>query len=454
MKSQNLLLLIIGTAMLFCNFSCTKYLDAKPDKRLILPNNVEYLQGLLDNNSTMNWKGTALGEVASDNYYLTDIIFNSLPYDRDRKAYLWQHGMFDGQPVNSTDWAAEYNVVYNANVVLDALKSIKRTQDNASAWGNCKGSALVFRAKSFYEIAQVWTKAYDSSTAKTDLGIPLRLTSDFNIPSVRASLQDTYNQIIEDLKDAIPLLPNLPTNPMRPSKAAAYGLLARTYLTMGDYLQAELYADSCLKIDNNLIDYNNLDSTASYPIRRFSIEDIMHSWCLGDYDLYQSIANVDTSLYQSYSPNDLRRVILFYKKSDGTIGYKGSYEGRNVIYNGIAIDEIYLIKSECEARRGNIDAAMEDLNLLLQSRYKTGTFVPYHVNNIQDALNLILVERRKELVFRTLRFTDIKRLNRNGANITLKRIINGETYTLPPNDSRYALPIPDNVIRLSGIQQN
>ncbi|HEY6083417.1 MAG TPA: RagB/SusD family nutrient uptake outer membrane protein, partial [Chitinophagaceae bacterium] len=66
----------------------------------------------------------------------------------------------------------------------------------------------------------------------------------------------------------------------------------------------------------------------------------------------------------------------------------------------------------------------------------------------------ILVERRKELVFRTIRFTDIKRLNKEGADITQKRIIGGKTYILLPNDPRYALSIPENVIQAGGIPQN
>jgi len=55
---------------------------------------------------------------------------------------------------------------------------------------------------------------------------------------------------------------------------------------------------------------------------------------------------------------------------------------------------------------------------------------------------------------RTLRYTDLKRLNKEGANITLTRFIKGQTYTLLPNDPRYALPIPDDVIQVSGMPQN
>jgi hypothetical protein len=98
---------------------------------------------------------------------------------------------------------------------------------------------------------------------------------------------------------------------------------------------------------------------------------------------------------------------------------------------------------------------MNDLNTLLMTRWKTGTFVPYQAANADDALQQILTERKKELLFRGTRWADLRRLNKDSKfAMTLTRIINGVTYTLPPNDPRYAMPIPDNEISLSGIPQN
>ena len=105
------------------------------------------------------------------------------------------------------------------------------------------------------------------------------------------------------------------------------------------------------------------------------------------------------------------------------------------------------------ARAGNMNSAMADLNTLLQNRWKAGTFIPLLALNASDALNQILMERRKELLFR-IRWIDLKRLNKGGANITLTRILNGQTYTLAPNSPLYVFPIPPDEIQLSGIQQN
>lgn len=445
-------LVVAATGM---QYSCNKYLDAKPNKALSSPRTLQDLQGLLDYFPYMNNQCSDQGEIASDNYYMNDNQYLALSADRERNAYLWKRDIWSGW--SPSDWQNEYTVVYNANLVLENLNKIARTSSNATYWDNCKGGALVFRGKSFLEIAQIWTKAYDSATAATDLGIPLRLTSDFNVKSVRSNLKDTYDQIINDLKSAIPLLPNLPIFPYRPSKCAAYGLLARTYLAMRQYHLAGLYADSSLQLDNNLLDYNTLDPSQSYPFASIQFsnpEDIMQTLCVDvDGDIFPWSANIDSSLYQSYDTNDLRKVVFFTQNPDGTASYHGSF-GTWQNYNGIATDEMYLIRAECNARQGNTGAAMDDLNTLLMNRWEIGTFVPLKSNDPVDALAIILAERRKELVFRALRFTDIKRLNKEGANIIQKRIIQGQTYTLPPNDPRYALPIPDKVIQLSGMQQN
>ena len=123
-------------------------------------------------------------------------------------------------------------------------------------------------------------------------------------------------------------------------------------------------------------------------------------------------------------------------------------------FTGLATDEIYLIKAECLARKNQVSEALTVLNTLLENRYKTGEFVPLSAATPTEALNKILLERRKELVWRSLRWTDLKRLNKEGANITLYREINSNHYTLPPNDPKYVFPIPDDEILLSNIDQN
>jgi len=305
-----------------------------------------------------------------------------------------------------------------------------------------------------------FSKAYDSSSFNTDLGIVLRLGDDFNVPSVRASVKECYDRVIEDAKLAAFYLPDVPLHVMRPSKGAAYGLLAKAYLSMRVYDSAFKYADLCLQIDNQLIDYNgdadiNGRITADVPFKRFNKETIFYTEMNNnDFISSASRAKIDTLLYSSYDSNDLRKS-AFFKLSSGYYRFKSIYTGGTSQYfSGIATDEIYLIKAECEARKGNISEAMNDLNTLLIKRWKSGTFVPLTASSASDALYTILTERRKELLMRGVRWIDIKRLNKENANITLIRKISGQTYTLEPNANYYALPLPADIIQASGIPQN
>lgn len=436
--------------------SCKKFLDAKPDQSLNT-GSLEGFQGFLDSYDVMNMQCSPATGIASDNYYLTDVLYDALQDDFYRKGYLWNKDVFAG--VAYSDWQNEYNIVYKANLVLDGLSKIERVNRNAAAWDYCKGSALVYRAKAFFEIAQVWAPAYNNTTAKDELGIPLRLTSDFNVPSVRASNEDTYDRIIKDLKASIPCLSDVADNVFRPSKAAAYGLLSRTFLAMRNYPQSKIYADSCLAINDRLLDFNQLDVTSSSPfgpVLYTNPEDIMHStaWLPTGIVLAYIHGRIDSLLYRSYDENDLRKKAYFLTNADGSHGFKSAYGDANQLYNGLATDEVYLNRAECLVRQGNIADGMHDLNKLLLNRYKTGSYIPYTITDPEEALKLVLQERRKELFYRMLRFTDIKRLNKEGKDITLKRIIHGKTYILKPNDPAFARPIPEKIIELSGIQQN
>ncbi len=436
--------------------SCKKYLDAKPDKQLVVPNKLSDLQALLDYYNKMNENDAgAAAEASADNYYLTDIDWTGMQ-ENYRRMYIWEKDyLFSPYP---NQWSFAYDKVYTANVVLDNITNIEKTEENKTDWDNIKGQALCFRAKTFLDVAFVWSLAYDKTTASSDLGIPLRLNSDFNEPSARASIQQTYDQVINDFKQSISLLPVVPKSVFRPSKPASYGLLARTYLAMREYDSAYKYADLCLQLKNQLMNFNgdeNVNASMEYPISTLNKEVIMESRSAVISPLDNSKAKIDSTLFAAYDSNDMRKSVFFKAGTNKTYTFRGSYEGGAPIFTGIAIDEVYLIRAECAARIGMVQEAMNDLNTLMIKRWKNTTAFPlFTATTTAEALQKILNERRKELLMRGLRWMDIKRLNEDGAAITLNRKINAKVYTISPNDLRFALPIPEDVILRSGLKQN
>lgn len=445
MKKLNyILLLVVGLFFL----GCEKFLDEKSQSNLRIPTSVADLQSLLDNFSAMNYMDLSSAEMVAGDFYLSDADWASRG-EQERRLYLWENSNVLG--TSSNDWITMYNMVYRANTVIEGSVAVNGLKNDAT-WNNVLGQGYYYRAKSFLQLLGSYALAYDEG--EENPGIPLRLTTDFNERSVRASVKQGYEQVVNDLEKSIKLLSVVPVHVMRPSKPAAYALMARTLLMMRKYEQAGLYADSCLQLKSDLIDYNTLNLSLTNPFVMFHPETIHYTRFQTPSSLNNTRAKVSLDVINSYADGDLRKAVL-YKLTNGTYAYRGSYSGEPIPFGGLATDEMYLIRAECNVRANRLVLAMTDLNKLLRTRWdKNKTFVPLAISDQSTALTFVLAERRKELVMRGLRWGDIKRLNKEGAGISLTRTINGVNYELKANSPRFANPIPEKVIETSGMEQN
>jgi tetratricopeptide (TPR) repeat protein len=442
---------VAGLTLTLILFGCrqSKYLQAPSTQAQVVPSTLADYQALLDRDTYMNGSTLAglipdFEEAGTDDYFADSLLDQITPSFGN--LYTWNDNIY-GYPF--ADWDFLYRCVFYANEVLDGLNGLSVDNTQIQEWMNVKGSALFYRSYAFYHIAQVFAPQYDSGSAATDWGIPLRLSSDLNEAIVRSTVQATYDRILEDLKESISYLPTTGLYLTRPGKAAAYALLSKVYLSMMNYSQARLYADSSLQINNALLDYNTIDTSGGYsvfPFPRFNAEVLLHSVQIENTMLTFSIAMVDSSLFKMYDSTDLRKV-LFFGYQDG-LGYsfRGSYDNSYELFTGLTTAEEYLIRAEGAARMGDANAAMADVNTLLGNRYIRNSFTPLTASSAADALVKVLAERRKELVFRGCRWMDLRRLNKTGSNITINRLFQGQTYTIAPNSDHYTYLIPPDVI--------
>ncbi|WP_198171477.1 RagB/SusD family nutrient uptake outer membrane protein [Mucilaginibacter aquatilis] len=446
----NLCCAMAGVLACLALSSCKKYLEAKPDQSIATPSTPEDLEGILNNYNFVNARYPSAGEIAADNYYLKTGDYNAL-LEYQRNFYTWQkYGKNLG-----TDYMAPYNAIEYANVILDALPKISIREESRKR--QIEGSALYIRAAYHYALAQLFCGVYRPARADKDLGIAVRLTADIADKPVRTTIANTYIAIIADLQKAIPELPPLADTKFHVSRCAAYGLLARVYLSMSDFPNAGKYADAALAIYSTLIDLNKVNANANVPFPQFHDEVIYDARVAAPAALQQARAKVDTLLYASYAANDLRKAVYYKNNTDGSKAFKGTYSGQanGALFTGIATDELYLISAEAKARASDISGALQRLNTLLSKRWKTGTFTPVTGTDAAQVLTRTLEERRKELPFRTLRWTDLRRLNEEPARaILLYRNISGTLYTLKPGDLRYVFQIDEEAVRLSGLEQN
>lgn len=440
-------------AVMICLTACKKFLDVKPDKKQVIPASLEDCRALL--NSDILGKGYPVSsEISSDDYYLTSANWNALT-PQNREPYLWE----SNANISLFEWSAPYERILVANQVLETLSGITPLAQEQKEWNRLKGTALLLRSVFYFSLAQVFAKPYDPGTAGQDLGIPLRLGTSIDEKIERGNLQQTYHQIVQDLTESVSLLPaeqpdtRVKKTVIMPVKAAALAALARVNLSMGDYSNAFNNADASLKQYGILTNYNTLDTSQYYPIPRFSPEVLLELEGSGLVPVFFGLVNKD--LRELYPEGDLRRNLYFRNNGNQTYSFRGTYVPGS-IFGGLATDEMYLVRAECSARSGNINATLADLNTLRQARWdKRFNFVRLTADNAEDALKLVILERRRELPFRTLRWTDLRRLNKdNGFTVTLKRTLNGQDYFLPPNDPRYTLLIPREVLQRVNLPQN
>jgi len=458
MKYINYQLLVISLFLFFLG-GCKQFLDEKPNPKIVTPRTLEDLNLLLDAAGDLNYNVyPGLVEINTDDFYLTTSVYNGLT-DFYKSLYRFEKNSdFIALDVNF-HWRMAYKVVFYANTILDELNTVQG--HNIKLKNEIKGKALFFRAFAFWEVAKLYAVNIWDEDKEQNKGIPLRMSANINEVSTRSSITQTYKQIFDDLLSSVELLPAETNFKTQPTKNAAYALLARISLTNSMYAEAYKYANYALQGYSSLMDYNDMNLRSSIPFDRFNKETIFYAYSYGAALLNPSRANVSKDLYRLYKDDDLRKIAFFIDKGNGHIGFKGAYHGLigNSFFNGLATDELFLIRSESSIRLGNVDAGIDDLNTLLKHRISKSAFVPIDKLSQNDALELVLMERRKELLYRGLRWLDIKRFNKTSANeLIIEREIevNGQinNYKLTGPNSLLPFLIPQEVIVKSGINQN
>lgn len=446
---------IMAGLICFVSVSChTNFLDIKPDLRLAVPTSLKDMEALMDNLNIMNMNSVLImGEIGTDDYYLNETEWNSLTSPYQKNGYVWAADIYEGQ--QCPGWNNTYTKVLYTNIVLEGLEKIKRTEKNAVQYDRIRGTALFWRSWQFFQLAQIFCDDYEKETANQKMGIPVRLSSDINQPNARASIEDTYKQILNDLAESLTLLPVFPQEKTRPSQQASLALLSRICLQMKDYLRAKQHADQCLAISDKLIDYNKVDSKLSFPFPLYSfgnteqpIFNVMY-----EVQVFISYLKVDPTLLASYDADDLR-FLVYFLKTNNNYTFRGSYNGYDTFNPFPALDEVFLIRAECHERLGDHAKALNDLNTLLVKRYREGTYQARTEGNTKNILAEILMQRRKSLLFRGVRWSDLRRLRKENA-YALVRSLGTRKYELTPEKERfYTWPLPDNVVKLGGISQN
>ena len=428
--------------------SCRKYVEVKqPNQREFIY--VADFQRLLNNVSVFEVTSSLPLLSADDveigpNPNMERLLTNEL-----KNIYTWAAEYYTSDQ-SDAGWDQLYKQVYTCNQVTanvmasDGTDALKR-----SAYAE----AQMQRAATYLTLVNLYARPYNPATAATDPGLPLLLSPDLFVPLNRASVKQVYDQILLDINQALPLLPQVPSNNLHPGKAAGYALLARTYLYMGQFAEAADNAAKALAVQNTLLDLNEYVSGGkSYPRRLDNPEVIMNKKVSKPGTVTLPLS---AELLNKFTPEDLRYA-LFTK--DGST-FQPSFTGRGSfrdrmfandgILAGLSVPETMLTAAEGLARTGKTADAMTLVNNLRKKRLATGKYVALTASGADEALRIVIDERRRELIGTGLRWFDQRRLSlESNMAETETRVFGGVTNTLQPGD-RYVYPIPPKNIELN-----
>lgn len=406
----------------------------------------------------------------------------------------------DNSQYNSSDhegyivsiWKTLYNAIdYSNNIITN----IQKYGDYDKVFMNQHiAEAKFIRAFEYLLLLQTFGDGALSGDMN-GLGVILRLKpyDGYNPEQVekRATVGETYEQIIADLKEALPHLPNNSatnlTARIRASKTAAFALLSRVYLyrgtsknDMNDMQLAANYADSVLIPSKGYSFSSSYTHHTSwmFPLNptgeetnsaNYSDEVILMSPCytsatkyangLG-YQYYNKVGfSVDPEFVKLYPSGDRRGYIdpsqsivsLIWQGSQTnnpsdltTYKYNNGNGYNNVLY--LRVSEVKLTKAEALARLSGINAeSLKHLNDINKKAFSTkpADYTAASFANNSEFIDRILTERMKELAFEGHTRFDIIRSGKKLRNASVPA-------------ERMMLPIPEYEIRISygTIQQN
>lgn len=450
--------------------------------------------------------------------------------NRSGTAHNWVFVSTDG--TLSSLWSAYYRAIANANHIIATNRNLVETRAyvsyrlatqelndaatvaNRAALDQFLGNAHFVRAFYYSQLALRWSEeSFNPATAATALSVPIVTEFDVTYRPERATLQQVYNFILEDIAEARRLLAHVPLGNTTPratrfNSNVVNALEARVALYMQNWTRAYELANSLIVSGRYPLE-TTVGGMKNLWLHDNSNEVIMQSHIAAPLELpsamgfftnnhiYVGFDAVNNQFRPDFLPSqwvidmfegtssdtiDIRRPIYF---TMGTVNAGGviadsiyviskfrgnpAITGSQISNPGVGqasanaqapkafrIAEMYLIAAEAAFRLGNEANALTALNTLRTARGLSA------VTASGDALfQEIKDERFRELAFEGFRLFDLRRWGlgferREPQNTTIIPL--GDVFerlSISADNYRFVWGIPDNDVMINrNIVQN
>lgn len=463
--------------------ACTKKLDLRPetsldtDKALTGEANLRLATSgnySLLNNFNYITSYFHLTESPTDNVEATSVFDPG--GTRQFAAYSFDHFVTMANPL--AVYTNAYILIRGVNNVIVSIPD-----DAAPALLQLKGENLFLRAIAYQSLVKLFGRPYaQDNGSHSGVVIVDKPGPTLERPAKRQTVKEVYDFMISDLLKAEALMTVDNNNNALGSKYAAQAMLSSLYLNMGNNAKSIEYADKVIGAtgkftlvqDNAYKNYfstnhsadketlfciKNLDGTGSgffyynqsYTVEKFAavskpLWDLLNE---GNGDLrknfYKALKTADgetwnftTKFVQNPNVNTTEKV------------------SSPAIYR---LAEMYLNRAEANAKLGNGQLALDDVNTIRRRAGLTGMDL-YAIGSLRgrsSILQVVLDERRLEFAFEGgLRRDDLLRNNLPMIRTYGKPGIPGTNLTVQPTDLRvvYFLPLNETNGVTNSLEQN
>jgi hypothetical protein len=397
-KKNPLLIITLASLLIIGMTGCKKLVDAKPPVTSLSEANVytndvsaiSVLTGIYQqmSQSSLISGGSSISLMAglsADEFTLSSAVSSA-----DLKYYHYIDSLSSngsGPSTGTQYWSQFFSWIYKCNTAIEGITS--STALTPPVQQQLLGEAIFMRAFFYFHLVNLYGD------------VPLLINPDWqiNLQASRASKDQVYQQIIADLKDAQHLLSNqyLDANlqpytgiaeRVRPTSWAATALLARTYLYVGDWVNAE--AQATMLINSTLYTLPSLGDAflKNKSEAIWQLQPVVTAQNTNEAILFLLPASgpnasfpvyLSPQLLTSFEPGDKRRFNRNWVDSVkvGNVSYYFPYKykvGKAANVTSLSqlteyltvlrLGEQYLIRAEARAQQNNIAGALADLNAI------------------------------------------------------------------------------------------
>ncbi len=419
-----------------------------------------------------------LSEYPGDNVALsgttTDPLYN-----------VYNYTDFPGNNITTSFWRQAYKVIFSANQIIEHIN-----EGESEVLDQLQGENRYLRSMAHFDLVRFFGRPY-AQGASENPGVVIADRTDGDPLPTRSRVSEVYDFIIADLLKAAEQM-RISKDSRYASKEVAYALLSRIYLYAGQLDKAIEYADLVINSGRYQLVETAAYKTYFRPVPesnpetifaiRHTIADNRLKGAIGSMyyndpvtqstgwgEIYASMDYIN--LLNKY-PEDARHSFIelqldangdTLKRGNVPKFYINKYNWQENIANlsspvYLRLAEMYLIRAEANAKLGNDQLALDDVNVIRQRAGLSGSAL-YQLGDLkghESVLDVVLEELRLELAFEGHRAGDLFRNNR-----PLVRAYPGfhslDRYnqTINPTDARVVFFLPDREVQINpNLEQN